>query len=142
MGACLSSSSAATAEKPAAEEKPVVENKPSPQIFAILRNGHEVIRGSFADLNEALDKGDMDAAKSIFEKNKKWEIIHMQMEEGTDRDSDESPTGFFKYVQRETRLSLRHASSYPALLIIQQNSRQQLCPHCHKRGLVQSSPRS
>jgi hypothetical protein len=96
MGSCLSSSSAETAEKPAAEVKKPSEGKPNPQIFAIMRNGHEVIRGSFADLNAALDKGDMDAAKSIFEKNKKWETIHMQMEEGTDRDSDESPTGFFK----------------------------------------------
>ncbi len=70
------------------------DEKPKPQIFAIMRNGHEVIRGGMIDVKEALDKEDMATAKSSWEKLAKFEGMHKIMEEGDGM--DESPAGFFK----------------------------------------------
>jgi len=70
------------------------DEKPKPQIFAIMRNGHEVIRGGMLEVKEAIDKDDMAAAKEAWEKLVKFETMHKTMEEGDGTDT--SPTGFFK----------------------------------------------
>lgn len=81
----------AAVEPPKKEEK---AEKPRPMIFAIMRNGHEVIRGSMRDVQAALDKGDFDEAKVTWDKLEKWSVMHMLMEEGTDGEG--SPIGLFK----------------------------------------------
>ena len=70
------------------------DEKPKPQIFAIMRNGHEVIRGGMVDCKEAIVDGDFEAAQSLWEKLVKFESMHKTMEEGDG--TDESPKGFFK----------------------------------------------
>jgi hypothetical protein len=54
----------------------MTDDKPMPQIFAILRNGHEVIRGDAKDLQEKLEKGDIKAAKKIWEDMRKYVILY------------------------------------------------------------------
>jgi hypothetical protein len=70
---------------------PVVE-KPKPQIFAIMRNAHEVIRGGMVDIQQAIEAKDMATAKTTWEKTIKFEALHKTMEEG----STDGPSGFFK----------------------------------------------
>ena len=90
---------APVAEKPVAE-KPVAEKPadapkkeaPRPQVFAIMRNGHEVIRGAQRDLTALLEKDDLDAATALWEKHDKWMLVHMTMEEG----KEGGPKGIFK----------------------------------------------
>ena len=72
------------------------EDKPKPQIFAIMRNGHEVIRGSVADIKEAVEQSDMESAKDTWEKLKKWGHLHKMMEESDGKGV--TPKGLFKYV--------------------------------------------
>jgi hypothetical protein len=79
--------------KPAAAP-PKSEEKPQPQIFAIMRNAHEVIRGGMVEVKDALDKDDFATAKTEWEKLAKFEGMHKTMEEGDGTDA--SPTGFFK----------------------------------------------
>ena len=66
--------------------------KPDPQIFAIMRNGHEVIRGCHVDLKKSIDDGDIDASADLWGKLKKWMFMHMTMEEG----KEGGAKGFFK----------------------------------------------
>lgn len=83
------------AEKPAAVEKPADAPKkeaPRPQVFAIMRNGHEVIRGAQRDLAVLLENGDLDGATDLWEKHDKWMFVHMTMEEG----KEGGPKGIFK----------------------------------------------
>jgi hypothetical protein len=49
-----------------------MSDTPMPQIFAIMRNGHEVIRGDAKDLQEKLEGGDVAAAKKIWEDMRKY----------------------------------------------------------------------
>lgn len=85
------------------------EGKPEPQIFAIMRNGHEVIRGSMLDMKDAIEKDDIKAANDIWQKVHKWNNLHKRMEEGMEvastgcgcfsgssKDNNSSPCGFFK----------------------------------------------
>jgi hypothetical protein len=53
-----------------------------PMIFAIMRNGHEVLRGSMLDIEAALKKNDMVTAKAMWKKLQRWDNLHMRMEEG------------------------------------------------------------
>jgi hypothetical protein len=61
------------------------EEKPTPKIFALMRDGHEVIRGAQLDVGAAIEKEDYETAKDIWEKLCKWCNIHMIMEEGNDK---------------------------------------------------------
>eukprot|EP00523_Entomoneis_sp_CCMP467_P021177 CAMPEP_0168836962 /NCGR_PEP_ID=MMETSP0727-20121128/4882_1 /TAXON_ID=265536 /ORGANISM="Amphiprora sp., Strain CCMP467" /LENGTH=171 /DNA_ID=CAMNT_0008890371 /DNA_START=42 /DNA_END=554 /DNA_ORIENTATION=- len=73
------------------------DDKPKPQIFAIMRNGHEVIRGGMTNVKEAIEKGnDMEAVKDAWNKLIRFEALHKTMEEGDG--TDDSPTGFFKIL--------------------------------------------
>lgn len=67
-----------------------------PQVFAIMRNGHEVIRGAMKDIDGALAKDDMDTVRSIWKNLNKWEQLHLQMEEGSKTGS--SPIGVFQML--------------------------------------------
>ena len=58
------------------------QEKPEPQLFAIMRNGHEVIRGSMLDMKAAIDKNDMKTAKEVWKNLHHWTILHKRMEEG------------------------------------------------------------
>ena len=73
--------------------------KPKPMIFALMRNGHEVIRGSQKDIQAALDAGDFDEAKNLYEKHKMWQELHARMEEGADG-GQTSPIGFFALLDK------------------------------------------
>mmetsp|Transcript_22344 Transcript_22344/g.62330 ORF Transcript_22344/g.62330 Transcript_22344/m.62330 type:complete len:270 (-) Transcript_22344:340-1149(-) len=66
---------------------------PNPMIFALMRNGHEVLRGAMADVSEHLDNGDAEAAAATYLKFERWMGLHKRMEEGNG--SPETPRGFF-----------------------------------------------
>lgn len=98
---CAQSSAAASSEVKKAPEKQAnnkssdqAPEKPRPLIFAIMRNGHEVIRGALRDLKDALDNGDLTKAKEIWPKFYKWQNVHHDMEEGNGKEG--SPRGMFK----------------------------------------------
>jgi hypothetical protein len=67
------------------------EEKPKPQVFALMRNGHSVIREAQVDIRAAIEKEDYATAKDTWEKLCKWSDIHMIMEEGNDKG-----VGFFR----------------------------------------------
>jgi len=81
-----------------AKEEKAPDEKPKPQIFAIMRNGHEVIRGAQRDVQKMVDKGKMKEAKALWAKMHKWADIHMKMEEGSG--TDESPMGMFRLLDK------------------------------------------
>jgi hypothetical protein len=76
-----------------------VGERPKPQIFAIMRNGHEVIRGGMIEVSIAVEKGDMKAAVDAWEDLAKFEAMHKTMEEGNGTEG--SPIGFFRYVNTD-----------------------------------------
>lgn len=69
-------------------------DKPKPMIFAIMRNGHEVIRGGQKDVSAAITAGEIEDAKKKWDDLHKWTTIHMTMEEGNGK--PDAPSGFFK----------------------------------------------
>ena len=56
--------------------------KPTPKLFAVMRNGHEVIRGLSRDCTAQVESGDLEAFKATYDILKKWEGIHAKMEDG------------------------------------------------------------
>lgn len=94
---------------PDADEKVVVANdeavaeKPKPMIFAIMRDGHECIREAVRQLKATIIEADdgkgsrdnsYEKANQDWQELKKWNALHMAMEEGSGGDS--TPRGFFK----------------------------------------------
>ena len=69
---------------------------PKPVPFAIMRSGHEVIRGAMLDVAAALEKDDYAEAKSMWVQLHRWDDLHKRMEEGGDADS--SPIGLFRLL--------------------------------------------
>jgi len=53
-----------------------------PQVFAIMRNGHEVIRGASRDLHALAEQGDAKAFAALWKELQQWEKLHAQMEDG------------------------------------------------------------
>lgn len=53
-----------------------------PQVFSIMRNGHEVLRGCIRDCAAALDAKQVDQFGIEWRSFKRWEVIHAKMEEG------------------------------------------------------------
>jgi len=80
-------------------ESPSAPEKPRPMIFALMRNGHEVIRGGHKNLQAALEEEDFDKAKGIYEKNKMWQELHAKMEDGIDGGKT-SPIGMFALLDK------------------------------------------
>ena len=74
-------------------------SKPKPNVFAIMRFGHDVIRGSMQDVAAALDAQNFAQAKETWNKCRSWMYLHMLMEEGTG--SGESPLGMFRVLDKE-----------------------------------------
>lgn len=51
-------------------------------IFAIMRNGHEVLRGAMQDCDAAIASGDLASFKTRFADFVRWQVIHAAMEDG------------------------------------------------------------
>lgn len=64
-----------------------------PNIFSIMRYGHEVIRGNMKQVNATLEEGDLRKAKADFRKLMEWGEMHKLMEEG--HNDNVTPKGFF-----------------------------------------------
>ncbi len=73
--------------------------KPKPQIFALMRNGHEVIRGNVVEIEEYLDQNDLENALKSYHALHKWMGMHMRMEEGNS--DDLTPKGFFSLLDEK-----------------------------------------
>jgi len=58
--------------------------KPRPQVFAIMRNGHEVIRGCSRDLKELVDLGSVEEFQKYWNQSKAWMSYHAKMEDGVE----------------------------------------------------------
>lgn len=71
-----------------------------PQIFAIMRNGHEVLRGAMVECRQALELEDPKKAVKAFaaawRDYSKWHSTHARMEDG-----DSQFKGFFKTLDEE-----------------------------------------
>ena len=78
---------------------PDSKEKPKPMIFAIMRNGHEVIRGSVIDVQNHLDREHLDDAIESYHRLHKWMEMHKLMEEGN-RDNV-TPKGFFSILDEQ-----------------------------------------
>jgi len=84
---------------PSPENASPPKEKPKPMIFAIMRNGHEVIRGSIIDVQDHLDKEHLDDAIEAYHRLHKWMEMHKLMEEGN-RDNM-TPKGFFSILNEQ-----------------------------------------
>lgn len=84
-----------------ASEKAVVKeetatSRPKPQVFAIMRNGHEVIRGNVLEIQEALDENKPGKAFFSYLNLHKWMQMHKLMEEGNG--DGKTPMGVFSVL--------------------------------------------
>jgi hypothetical protein len=71
------------------------DGKPQPMIFAIMRNGHEVIRDGVKEFQKKLRSGDVDDAAMYWTDLSRWLDLHKLLEEGN---GSKTPKGFFRYV--------------------------------------------
>lgn len=99
MGCTQSNTSPPSSSSPSSGPSGEVE-QPKPQIFALMRNGHEVIRGDSRDVKERLEAGDVVGAKELWENMRKWEDLHARTEEGTSNGST-TPKGFFHILNEK-----------------------------------------
>jgi len=58
---------------------------PQPVIFALIRNGHEVIRGRLQDIKILLERGELEMATSEWANLRKWYHTHLLLELGTEK---------------------------------------------------------
>jgi len=73
-------------------------DKPTPQIFALMRNGHDVIRGAQLDIQEAtVDRNDLEGANKRWVEFFRWNSLHLFMEEGN---GSKDVAGFFKLFDK------------------------------------------
>ena len=77
----------------------ITPEKPKPQIFALMKNGHEVIRGSVVEVEDYLDQNDLENALKSYHALHKWMGMHMRMEEGNS--DDLTPKGFFSLLDEK-----------------------------------------
>jgi len=81
--------------------------QPQPQIFAILRNGYEVMRGNMVEIQNHLDAGEerLDDAVEMYRRLHKWADMHKLMEEGrpdmNTNAGESSPKGFFAVLDQK-----------------------------------------
>lgn len=114
MGNCFSiGGNKITASKHNADDLPAVEDqvvskkkqeevpveKPKPMVFALMRNGHEVIRGTVREVEDYLEAGDVEQAIMSYTNLMKWMNLHLRMEEGN-RDGV-TPMGFFAVLDQK-----------------------------------------
>ena len=84
-----------TPADPAGTKEEAVE-KPTPKVFALMRNAHEVIRGGTEDISDELRKGkdaDVDNVVQMWTDFHKFEVMHKYMEEGNG--DKKTPMGMF-----------------------------------------------
>ena len=72
-----------------------------PQIFAIMRNGHEVIRGNMVEVQRAIESQDLPSVVHHWNNLQRFTHIHQTMEEGCENNNKKkknegAPKGFFK----------------------------------------------
>lgn len=72
------------------------DEKHSPQIFALISYGHEVIRGGLKDIEQFVHAKDIDGALISFQKLGKWENIFYIMKMGAG--SNDGPHGLFNIL--------------------------------------------
>lgn len=72
-----------TVEEQSLEKQQPIE-RASPQIFALMRNGHEVIRGALSDAHAALARGDLDGFLALWNDMSRWMSCHAAMEDGVE----------------------------------------------------------
>eukprot|EP00547_Thalassionema_nitzschioides_P005887 CAMPEP_0194201482 /NCGR_PEP_ID=MMETSP0156-20130528/1736_1 /TAXON_ID=33649 /ORGANISM="Thalassionema nitzschioides, Strain L26-B" /LENGTH=218 /DNA_ID=CAMNT_0038926679 /DNA_START=297 /DNA_END=949 /DNA_ORIENTATION=- len=92
------------------DSKKYGDENPRPMIFALMRNGHEVIRGAMVDISEEIDtqmsrgdKADADKIIEMWNALHAWEGMHKTMEEGKGVKGSQktSPVGFFEILDRK-----------------------------------------
>mmetsp|Transcript_14547 Transcript_14547/g.20747 ORF Transcript_14547/g.20747 Transcript_14547/m.20747 type:complete len:252 (+) Transcript_14547:70-825(+) len=86
---------------PAPPIKKDPSSKPNAIVFALMRNGHEVIRGNMKDIQEHLNAGQLDNAINSYQKLHKWMNMHKLMEEGYDGEYSTSPKGLFAVLDEK-----------------------------------------
>jgi hypothetical protein len=64
------------------------EEHPKAMPMAIMRNGHEVLRGAMRDIQSLLDKGDLEGAAALWHKFYRFQELHKRMEEGCREEVD------------------------------------------------------
>jgi len=79
----LEGKSAAPPAAPAAPAAPANKEAPRPMIFALMRNGHEVLRGAMSSCQAALDSPEpLNSFPQRWSEFCKWQAMHTGMEEG------------------------------------------------------------
>jgi hemerythrin-like domain-containing protein len=82
----------------AAPEQGTAE-RPRPMVFALMRNGHEVLRGAMEDVSDDLEKGNKDAACAAYLELQQWSALHQLMEDG--HNDGKTPKGLFAILDAE-----------------------------------------
>ena len=108
-----SSSPAKTSDAAAAAAAPSSDSKPKPMIFAIMRNGHEVIRDGVKEFQSKLRAaggsggggGDLDDVAKYWMDLHRWLDMHKLLEEGKNTGSNQTPKGFFLYVATNYKIT-------------------------------------
>jgi hypothetical protein len=78
----------------------VIAERPRPLVFALMRNGHEVLRGAMEDVSDYLEKGNKDAACAAYLELHRWSALHKLMEDGHN-DAGKTPKGMFAMLDEE-----------------------------------------
>ena len=86
---------------------------PKPMPMAVMKNGHEVIRGAMLDIQNMLDKDDFESARTLWHQFHRFSDLHMRMEEGY---KPANAKGLFRLVDDHSdgaakKGGLRHAHS-------------------------------
>lgn len=69
-------------------------SKPRPRIFALLRYGHDVIRGGIDDIQVAVDGKEVDKAMNIlYPQLHRWIRLYNLLQEGHPAPAESAPTG-------------------------------------------------
>lgn len=78
-------------------QAPAQQDKPKPQVFAIMRNGHEVLRGCLRDMVLALEQADKAEFYRLWTDFLRWHAVHAAMEDGVPGKAE----GMFAFLNRE-----------------------------------------
>lgn len=99
--ALLASSNDASKGKgdPVAVPEQVIAERPRPLVFALMRNGHEVLRGAMEDISDYLEKENKDAACAAYLEFHRWSALHKLMEDG--HNDGKTPKGMFAMLDEE-----------------------------------------
>jgi hypothetical protein len=84
---------------PVAVPEQVISERPRPLVFALMRNGHEVLRGAIEDVSNHLEKGNKDAARAVYLELHRWSALHKLMEDG--HSDGKTPKGMFAILDEE-----------------------------------------